>query len=286
MNCLKKRATNLIIGSNSYLGINLSRFILNQDTILSSMNSNDNLNSEFEFIQENIEYGIDQLKNIYVENLFILARPIYQDSERLAAFYDNLKRLVAQYLNLNDKLAIHFISSSLVYNSDENNHLDENSELDLRQNYELYKWEFEQFLSNIAPGFSSASINIHRLPLLIGGLVRPRDSTLQLFYRWYTEFNTGYWWQFNESELAREYGTSWLNVDSFSKWLTTKTFKSGRNLWLPKSGNISYFSFHQQCRAKLIYRPIRGKRQFPRSFLYLKENAGIEQESFWNVFNP
>lgn len=275
----------VIIGSNSYLGVNICLKTDRNKTLLISRGENDPLNKDFAFRQE------DLLKDFPAEGLrtnrmFILARPVTTDYKELIGFYSNLKMLTLYLLKKNEALTIHFISSSLLFESENPEAKTTTSATDLKEPYEYFKYEFEQFLHHLSLRYTEASVNIHRIPLLMGGKVREQELNFQLFYYWYNLFNAGKMWVFNKEERQMNYGTSWLYIPDFSEWLLRGEFSAGKNIWLPSSGDISYWDFFAICRKKMLYKPMREALHFPHSYLYLENNTTIQVKNFELCFHP
>ncbi len=275
----------LVIGSNSYLGINLCRALNPGQTVLMSASANTPENWDFQFIQGEIGKALTGLENQGpFDRVFILARPETQENGILETFYSTLFGMMEDLLKRNPYLEIHFLSSSLVYASDSPEELTEQSPVAPIAPYEVWKKRFEDrlcWLSEIHPG---SSVHLHRIPLLVGGVLRPSDRKKQLFYAWFAQFLEGRYWLTGETDPG--YGTSWLNIPDWVHWVLRMEKGRGHFVWLPCSGRITYSCFMKEAWKKLLYKPATAWSRCPRSFLYLKNNSGVPPGEFWDCFNP
>jgi hypothetical protein len=285
MSSKNRQSRTLIIGSNSYLGINLCKCVSPESTILSSANINDSLNCNFEFIQSKIGgHSVSFGNNIY-SRVYLLSRPVTENKQELSDFYNSIKTIVGELLKKNENLELHFASTSLIFDSITPEKKNIKSPMDLRASYELFKREFEQYLMELSSTFINASFNIHRIPLLMGGEVREKDKENQLFYKWYRMFKEQKGWIFRGEE-DKKYGTSWLFTPDFCQWITGNIFLQGINTWLPKSGDITYFEFFHISQQRLFYRPLIDELKFPQSYLFLEANTPLPGRNFSDLFNP
>jgi hypothetical protein len=276
----------LIIGSNSYLGINLIKVLDPANTLLISKSANDELGQNFRYIQYNYceQAPLNQIG--VVKRVFLFARPFSTNYIDLVRFYSNIRHQVVALIESNKNIEIHFTSTALVYESETPELKETSARLDLKGSYEYFKWEFEQFLLHLSQAHPEISVNIHRIPLLIGGIVRSKDRSKQLFYHWLELFKAGEAWVFEEEDTKRNFGTSWLNISDFSENLQKGNSDPGFKIFHPVSGHINYHSFYNECRKKLCYRPIAMINKFPKSYLYLKSNTKIQARDFWDCFIP
>lgn len=277
-----KRYNQVVIGSNSYLGVNLCMKLDPETTLLISRSPAENIHAGFEFMQ--CDLSMEQLPAIDCSVVYVLARPISQSENELQEFYSLLDISLRNMLSVNPSLVIHFISTSLVFASEEPGELTVRSSLDLRQPYEKYKYTMENCLKTCSARHPLASFNVYRIPLLIGGHLRSTDLQRQLFYRMYTNYKEGERWQF--SETTPEYGTSYLDVTDFSAWLVTGTFTGGYHLFLPSSGNITYRELQHEFSNRSFPLSIKTTKGCPSSFLILKNNTPLVKRKFSELFNP
>lgn len=271
---------NFVVGCNSYLGVNFCRQLDAADTLLCSRSNLDPNLSGYFF--ESCDLSVQMLKPVACENLYLFSRPISCQETILDQFYRNCTILISECLNLNPELKVHFISTSLVYASDSSEFLTVNSPVCTPGLYERKKYEMESVLRDLSADYTDASFNIHRIPLLAGGLVRNTDKQQQIFYKFYSAYREGNRWLFDYS--APDYGTSFLSVSDFSIWLNTAHFGAGWSVHLPSSGQISYRDLQTYFDKISMPLPIKTTMLCPSSFLYIANNTALEERRFEDLF--
>lgn len=272
----------LVWGSNSYVGINLTKGLEPATSFLVSKSTNDSLNQDFPFILHDFclkPFFIDK----GVKRLFILARSESDQTSDQVSFYDHLGQSVKALVKDNPGIEIHFLSSTLVYSSNENKAYDLNTRPAPEALYERQKLDFEDYLVDLNMAYSKMSLFIYRIPLLIGGVLREKDRGRQLFYAFYDGFKQGHFWAFPKPE-QREMGTAWLDVAALCSIMLKPEEQAGRVLYLPYSGNLSYYEFMRAAHQSLAFRFIEKRSLAPQSYMFINSPDLWGQAPFWSIF--
>ena len=275
-----RECKNFVLGCNSYLGVNFCRQLDPTDTLLCSRSKMDSNLSDY--LSMTCDLSEQVCAPVICSNLFLFSRPITQHEITLDRFYRNCRILISDSLRLNPQLKVHFVSTSLVFASNSPELLNENSPIHLPGIYERKKYEMELVLREISAAFPMASFNIHRVPLLVGGLVRDSDKQRQLFYKLYSAYRAGNRWFFDSS--IPNYGTSFLSVIDYSNWLKSTEFKEGFSIYLPATGHISYRELQETFDKISFPLPIKTTMNCPSSFLYLQNNTSLKERRFEEIF--
>lgn len=277
-----RKTKTLVIGSNGYLGINLTPLLHPENTVLISKSDNVPCNHEFNLIKADLTESIPEIEQSF-DTIFLLSRPLTQDMDVLREFNKNSFDMVRKVGH--DHTTIHVISSSLVYDSSNNVPLKWDTATTPVEAYERSKVELEQLFYELALDLSTCSVNIHRIPLLCGGRLKKSDRLNQILYQFYDCFREGAFWSF-ESDADKEYGTSYLDVSNFADWLINGNFNNGWNVWTPSSGTIRYYDYQKAAHRRLMFKPKRETIRLPKSYLFLENNTPIEAVEFWNCLAP
>ncbi|PTM06196.1 MAG: hypothetical protein DA405_00730 [Bacteroidetes bacterium] len=272
----------LVIGSNSYLGINLCRILDPRKTLLVSKRSNDKLNRAFTFLPCDLrEFKIEISEQ--VSRVFILARSNSPKKEDQISFYQNLEASILLLAAQNVDLEIHFISTSLVYASHEYEPYDKHTIAAPEDLYEKMKLDFEKWLYSLISWHKGMKLRVYRIPLLIGGYLRSADRERQLFYAFYNDIRQGNLWFFSTPE-SKHYGTAWLDVEVLCTQMIIADEAKGYHSYLPFSGNLSYYQFMRQAHKRLMFPAMRSRSLPPASFMQMASEDQWGKEDFWTVF--
>lgn len=254
----------LVLGSESYLGMNLAGCLDHSKIILSSKRLCSSEYINVPYLTADLCSAEAKLSTVRPSIVWICARPIDDDFDVLQQFNVGIKKLLIEWAELGCLQKVVFFSTQLVMKTPENGC--EGSGADVLKPeapYDYAKAELELFLEYLSARYQF-QVEVVRLPLLWGGISRQEHRNNQLLYQWKNRLNNGESW--NLSDESNSFGNSWVDIADLVKHLSTESDnQTGFRCRTVKSGDFTYAKLQENW-----YRSSESKTDgFKSSFMHL-----------------
>lgn len=239
---------NLLLGSSGYLGTNLLQYLQPEQTVTVSRGREQPPVLKHFCLDLRDELELSDLEAILAyrpSDIYILGRPTEDDFYLNKRFYDNLKTLLLQLSREPILSAIHFFSTTLVYDGIQHIPSSKSGETKPYSFYEYYKLDFELFLHYLSLSIRpDIAVWVYRLPILFGGVFSPERNSGQFLYGFIDSYARGIGWEFTTEE-EKKYGTAWAFTPSLCQIITSIPSNPGFHLRNTASGFFTYFQLHE-----------------------------------------